>query len=56
MKKTVKIMVSILLAACLAVPAGAVPVHAEIFFLQNGRRFDSDFYANYYPDLKAKYG
>ncbi len=30
--------------------------HAEIFYLQTGRRFDSDFYANYYPDLKAKYG
>ena len=56
MRKTVKIVVSIVIAVCLAVPVTAVPVHAEVFFLQNGRRFDSDFYANYYPDLKAKYG
>ncbi len=34
-------------------------VHAEIFHLQGTQliiRLDTDFYANYYPDLKAKYG
>ena len=33
-----------------------VNVKAEVFYLQTGRRLDTDFYANYYPDLKAKYG
>ena len=45
-----------LLAFFIVLQAGAVDAHAEIFYLQNGRRFDSVFYANYYPDLKAKYG
>ncbi len=49
------------ITACLMVTATLLSVvphetHAEIFYLQTGRRFDSDFYANYYPDLKAKYG
>lgn len=38
---------------CTMMPAD---VHAEIFYLQTYRRLDTDFYANYYPDLKAKYG
>ena len=49
---------SAVLLALIAVIFTAFPLqaHAEIFYLQTGRRFDSDFYANYYPDLKAKYG
>lgn len=55
-KKITKCILSILLATCLILPITARDVSAEVFFLQNGRRFDSNFYANYYPDLKAKYG
>ena len=44
------------LAVALALPLVPSEVHAEIFYLQGGRRLDTDFYANYYPDLKAKYG
>ncbi len=51
-----KTAVCLLLAVSIAIPFGAVDAHAEVFYLQTGRRFDSDFYANYYPDLKAKYG
>ena len=56
MNKTIKRIIAIVLVTCSLLPVGAVEAHAEIFYLQTGRRFDSDFYANYYPDLKAKYG
>ena len=54
--KFMKMTVAVLLVTALIMPMTAVTAHAEIFYLQTGRRFDSDFYANYYPDLKAKYG
>lgn len=56
LKRTAKHIITIALVTCMILPLGAVDTHAEIFYLQTGRRFDSDFYANYYPDLKAKYG
>ena len=58
-KKTlriVKAITALLLVAGFILPFGAVETHAEIFYLQTGRRFDSDFYANYYPDLEKLYG
>ena len=55
-QKIVKRAITIMLVTCMILPLGATDAHAEIFYLQTGRRFDSDFYANYYPDLKAKYG
>ena len=56
MGKMVKRIMAVVLITCMILPVGAHNTHAEIFYLQTGRRFDSDFYANYYPDLKAKYG
>ena len=55
-RKILKRILMIVLAT--AMFASSVPqnTHAEIFYLQGGRRLDTDFYANYYPDLKAKYG
>ena len=55
-KGALKTIFCLALAVCIAIPFGTVDTHAEIFYLQTGRRFDSTFYANYYPDLKAKYG
>lgn len=55
-RRVVRSAVSIILAVAILLPFTATDVHAEIFFLQGGRRLDTDFYANYYPDLKAKYG
>ncbi|MCR5301999.1 MAG: hypothetical protein K6E49_06125 [Lachnospiraceae bacterium] len=47
---------AVILITAMFMPLTAVNTHAQIFFLQTGRRFDSDFYAAYYPDLRAKYG
>ena len=55
-KGALKTIFCLALAVCIAIPFGTVDTHAEIFYLQTGRRFDSTFSANYYPDLKAKYG
>ena len=49
-------IVAVLLTVAMLVPITPSETHAEIFYLQTGRRLDTDFYANYYPDLKAKYG
>ena len=49
-------IVAVLLTVAMLVPIMPSEAHAEIFYLQTGRRLDTDFYANYYPDLKAKYG
>ncbi len=56
LQRIAKRIITIALVTCMILPLTAVDTHAEIFYLQTGRRFDSDFYANYYPDLKAKYG
>lgn len=56
-KDTVRRILAALMILALMIPVMPVhDVHAEIFYLQTGRRLDTDFYANYYPDLKAKYG
>ena len=47
---------TLILVLCMTQVFWPSEVNAEIFFLQTGRRLDTDFYANYYPDLKAKYG
>lgn len=53
--KLSKIFVTIIMALIFA-SAFSMNTKAEIFYLNGGRQFDSDFYAMYYPDLKAKYG
>lgn len=55
-KKTIKKIIAAIAVTVMVFAMVPSDVHAEIFYLQGGRRFDSDFYANYYPDLKAKYG
>ncbi len=56
LSKIIKMTAAVLLVTALILPMTSVDTHAEIFYLQTGRRLDTDFYANYYPDLKAKYG
>lgn len=56
MGKIIKFTTVVLLVTAMILPMTAEDTHAEIFYLQTGRRLDTDFYANYYPDLKAKYG
>ena len=55
-RKLIKYVTAAVLITAMLMPLGVVNAHAEIFYLQTGRRLDTDFYANYYPDLKAKYG
>lgn len=55
-EKGVKRVAALVLVAALLSTSFPKDVKAEIFYLQTGRRLDTDFYANYYPDLKAKYG
>ena len=49
-------LIAAVVAAAMIIALVPHETHAEIFYLQTGRRLDTDFYANYYPDLKAKYG
>ena len=55
MNKTIKRIIATVLVTCSLLPVGAVEAHAEIFYLQTGRRFDSDFYAALYPEMQAGY-
>ncbi len=54
--RIVKFTAAVVLLTAMIMPVFAQDTHAEIFYLQTGRRLDTLFYANYYPDLKAKYG
>ena len=55
-RKAARYAAAVILTVAMILPLSAVDTHAEIFYLQTYRRLDTDFYANYYPDLKAKYG
>ena len=54
--KIIKRMIVMIAIVSLILPMQTKDVHAEQFILQNGRRFDTIFYATLYPDLRAKYG
>ncbi|MBR4573596.1 MAG: hypothetical protein IKO16_01685 [Lachnospiraceae bacterium] len=58
--KIIKRIVAVLMLTAVILPYTASYTHATTIFLPAGalpaRRFDSKFYADYYPDLKAKYG
>jgi len=57
--KAVKIIrrtLSVTLSVCIMLSCALTDIKAETFWLQNNRRLDTIWYANYYPDLKAKYG
>lgn len=49
-------LAAVLLLASLLTVSLSQNVHAEIFFLTGGIEFNSNFYAAYYPDVRAKYG
>ena len=55
-RKTIRRAAAVMIIAAMMLPLGARETHAEIFYLQTYRRLDTDFYANLYPDLRAKYG
>lgn len=55
-RKCIRIAAAVVLITAMLLPLGAKNTHAEVFYLQTYRRLDTDFYANLYPDLKAKYG
>ena len=54
--KIIKRTLAVVLCVGMILPFASTDIKAETFWLQNNRRLDTIWYANYYPDLKAKYG
>ena len=55
-RRTIKRLTALAVLTAVLSTSFSEIVKAEIFYLPTGRRLDTNFYANYYPDLKAKYG
>ena len=54
--KSIKMLIAIIMAVCaLLVFAAPVSVSAKVYLLPDGTQFDSDFYANAYPEMQAAY-
>ena len=54
-KKIVKVITVLALAAFFCVAALPVKAQAKVYLLPDGTQFDSDFYANMYPEMQAAY-
>ncbi|MCR5106604.1 MAG: hypothetical protein K6B28_00420 [Lachnospiraceae bacterium] len=50
-----KLILGVLIAAGLSITAAPAKVSAQVYVLPDGTVFDSDFYANLYPEMKAGY-
>ena len=52
--KNIKKLIALFMAVCaLFVIAAPVSVSAKVYLLPDGTQFDSDFYANTYPEMRA---
>ncbi len=54
-KKIMKAAAVLALAAFFCMALGTVKAEAKVYLLPDGTQFDSDFYANMYPEMRAAY-
>ena len=55
MKKLVKIVAGVMLAGLISFAGMSVKAEAQMYVLPDGTVFDSDFYANLYPEMRGAY-